>query len=302
MELPYIINIQKYSIHDGDGIRTTVFFKGCGLRCLWCHNPESQSFEKELMFSDEKCVGCGSCSRFCPEHAIEIESDGKAHTNPLKCVRCGECSDFCLNDAREMTGKQYTVPELLKELEKDRIFYEQSGGGVTLSGGEVMAQNPDYIESLAKALKNRGISVVIDTCGFAPFENLERILPYTDMFLYDVKHIDPEMHRKFTGQSNELILENLKKLSDRNAPINIRIPTVEGVNADDISMGNIIAFLKDNIKVAKLNLLPYHNTGSHKYRKLSRESVLFSAPSAERMEELKRRFENAGFQNVKIGG
>lgn len=302
MELPYIINIQKYSIHDGDGIRTTVFFKGCGLRCLWCHNPESQSFEKELMFSDEKCVGCGSCSRFCPEHAIEIESDGKAHTDPLKCVRCGECSDFCLNDAREMTGKQYTVPELLKELEKDRIFYEQSGGGVTLSGGEVMAQNPDYIESLAKALKNRGISVVIDTCGFAPFENFERILPYTDMFLYDVKHIDPEMHRKFTGQSNELILENLKKLSDRNAPINIRIPTVEGVNADDISMGNIIAFLKDNIKVAKVNLLPYHNTGSHKYHKLSRESVLFSAPSAERMEELKRRFENAGFQNVKIGG
>ena len=107
MELPYIINIQKYSIHDGDGIRTTVFFKGCGLRCLWCHNPESQSFEKELMFSDEKCVGCGSCSRFCPEHAIEIESDGKAHTNPLKCVRCGECSDFCLNDAREKIGRAH---------------------------------------------------------------------------------------------------------------------------------------------------------------------------------------------------
>lgn len=301
--LPYIINIQKYSIHDGDGIRTTVFFKGCPLSCLWCHNPESQSYGKELMFSKEKCQGCLSCENICSQKAVSV-IDGKAVTDRENCTLCQGCIDFCVNNAREIVGKQYTVNELFKELFKDSMFYEESGGGVTLSGGEVMSQDIEYVVSLLKKLKLRGINTAVDTCGYAPYENFRKVLPFTDMFLYDVKLIDEALHEKYTGKSNKLILENLKRLSDDGAVINIRIPIVEGVNADDAAINDIVCFLKDNIKVYRVNLLPYHNTGSHKYEKLDQKYSLSSlkAPSKEHMEEIKLKFEHSGFNNVKIGG
>lgn len=303
MQIPYTINIQKYSIHDGDGIRTTVFFKGCGLSCAWCHNPESQSYAREIMYSKDKCSLCRMCSEICPSCAVDFSS-GVPVTDKDKCALCGKCTDYCPGNAREIVGKQYSVDELMKEIEKDRTFYEQSHGGVTLSGGEVMTQNMDYIELLLKKLKKSGINIAIDTCGFAPLENFKRILPYADVFLYDIKHMDSQLHKKFMGQGNELILSNLKAISDMGADINIRIPTIEGVNADDKSMTDIINFLKENIRVSKVNLLPYHNTGSHKYEKLGRtySDDLLKTPSAERMEQIKNMFIENGFTNVKIGG
>ncbi|MEG0308796.1 MAG: glycyl-radical enzyme activating protein [Clostridium sp.] len=303
MNLPKVLNIQKYSIHDGDGIRTTIFFKGCLLSCLWCHNPESQNYSEELMYNEEKCAGCLACAEICPQRAIE--KDGQhVCTNRGKCDLCKTCIDHCVNNAREIVGKEYTVAELVKEAEKDKMFYEESYGGITLSGGEIMTQNMDYIEELLKKLKRKGYNVAIDTCGYAPYENYERIMKYVDVFLYDIKLMDTTLHEKFMGKGNELILSNLKRLSDAGANINIRIPTIEGVNADKDSMEEIITFLKDNIIVKKVNLLPYHNTGRSKYDRLQREykGYELSTPSEERMKEIKESFEKQGFINVKIGG
>ena len=196
---PLVTNIQKYSIHDGDGIRTSVFFKGCPLRCVWCHNPETQKYANQLLTSNEKCTGCGYCVPACPNHAIRIV-DGKSQTDMSLCKVCGKCTEVCPQNIRETAGREYTVPELVKELRKDEMFYEESGGGVTLSGGEVMAMDMDYIEALVKKLYRFGITVTIDTCGYASYENYQRILPFTDTFLYDVKVMD-------RGKNIENILE-----------------------------------------------------------------------------------------------
>lgn len=305
METPLVFNIQKYSIHDGDGIRTSIFFKGCPLKCAWCHNPESQHYQVELMFYDSRCTGCGSCVSHCKKGAISIEG-GKAVTNRALCNACGDCTDWCFQSAREVAGKTYTVDQLVKEAEKDRMFYENSGGGITLSGGEVMVQDMDYIEAVCNKLYDKGYSVDIDTCGYAPYENFKRILPYVDTFLYDIKAMQDEVHQKFIGTSNQLILENLIKLNEDGAKINIRIPVITGVNATEEFMIDVISFLKEhNISVKQVNLLPYHNTGMHKYKKLDRgydEEALLGVPSAEQMEQFKALFVEYGYQNTKIGG
>lgn len=299
-----VTNIQKYSIHDGDGIRTSVFFKGCPLKCKWCHNPETQSFTAQIMTNREKCTGCGSCISACPNGAIRMEN-GKAVTDHKKCNGCGKCVTYCLNNIREVAGKEYTIKELVKELKKDEMFYEESGGGVTLSGGEVMCMNMDYIEKLVKELHRQGITVTIDTCGFAPYDNFKRVLPYVDTFLYDIKAMDKKVHEEFIGVDNTLILENLEKLSADNARIYIRIPTIKGVNADDESMNAVIEWLMAHkIKVAQVNLLPYHNTGSSKYGRLETtyEGEMLATPSNEEMEHYVELFKEAGFLNTKIGG
>ena len=305
MATPYVFNVQKYSIHDGDGIRTTIFFKGCPINCAWCHNPESQRFDKELLYFKDRCTGCGKCVQRCPNGANTMV-DGKAELDRSKCNACGVCADWCIATARDIAGKEYTVKELVKEAEKDRQFYEESGGGITLSGGEVMSMDMDYIEQLCKILYNKGYSVNIDTCGYAPYEDYKRILPYIDTFLYDIKVMDKADHEKFIGVDNELILENLKKLSADGAKINIRIPTVKGVNATEEFMQAVVDFLKgNNISVKQVNLLPYHNTGKHKYSKLDREydtDGIMEKPSAESMELFKNIFVKNGYNNTKIGG
>ena len=247
---PLVTNIQKYSIHDGDGIRTTVFFKGCPLKCMWCHNPETQNFNKQVLTNREKCVVCRTCEKACPNGAIRME-DGKMMTDRVLCEACGTCTEYCLLNIREIAGKEYEVKELVKELKKDLMFYEQSGGGVTLSGGEVMCMNMDYIETLVKAFDHQGITVTIDTCGYAPYENFKRILPYVHTFLYDIKAIDNEVHKKFVGTDNSLILENLEKLSADQGLIYIRIPTIKGVNADDMSMQAVIGSAKMVLETGK---------------------------------------------------
>ena len=295
---PLVLNIQKYAIHDGAGIRTTVFFKGCPLSCLWCHNPESQRYPRELMFHEDRCTGCGECVQVCPSGAA-MPPDREA------CRQCGACVDICAHGAREWAGEPWEVRDLVRALEKDRMFYEQSGGGVTLSGGEVLAQDMDYVEALARRLYEDGVSVDIDTCGHAPYEHLKRVLPYTDTYLYDLKLMDPELHKEYIGVDNRLILENLKKLSADGAKINIRLPLIDGVNASDEHIDQVIRFLKENdIRVWQVNLLKYHNTGSSKYKKLGRDydGACMAVPDDAWLNQVVETFKQNGFPNIHIGG
>lgn len=305
IEMKNITNIQKFSIHDGDGIRTTVFFKGCPLKCEWCHNPETQRFEKEMQVDREKCTGCGTCASVCPNGAVRMTEDHRPAWDPKACTFCGKCENFCPAGSREIVGREYTVKELTKELMKDQMFYEESGGGVTFSGGEVMSMDMDFILAMAKELKRQDVTLTIDTCGYVPYERFEKILPYVNTFLYDVKVMDPELHKKYMGTDNKLILENLIRLSQDGARIYIRIPTIKEVNGNEENMKETIAFLKQHdIHPAGVNLLPYHDTGSGKYAKLDMEykGTDLHAPDKEEMEALAALFVNAGFTNTKIGG
>ncbi len=281
-----IASIQKFSIHDGDGIRTTVFFKGCPLSCKWCHNPETQSYHKQLLIHYDRCVKCGKCGEFCNK----------------PCDYCYECTDVCMQNAREFIGKDLSPLKLVSELKKDLQIYEVSGGGVTLSGGEVMAMEINYIEEVMSMLNDEGISVNIDTCGYAPFENFEKIIPYTDVFLYDVKIINPEKHKEFTGVNNKLILDNLIKLNSKKAVTEIRIPLIKGFNADKESMFEVANFLSENnIDAKQVCLLPYHSAGNIKYSKLQLESSSFACPTKADIDGYKKIFLDNGF-TVKVGG
>lgn len=299
-----ITNIQKFSIHDGDGIRTTVFFKGCPLKCEWCHNPETQRFEREMQVDREKCTGCGTCQAVCPAGAVHME-DGQSVLDAAACTLCGKCVNFCPAGLREIVGQEYPVRELVRELMKDQMFYEESGGGVTFSGGEVMAMDMDFVLAVARELKKQGVTLTIDTCGYVPYERFQMLLPYVDTFLYDVKVMDPELHKKYIGTDNSLILDNLVRLARDGARIYIRIPTVKEVNGNEQNMRETIAFLQEyDIHPAQVNLLPYHDTGSGKYRKLDMEykGTDLHAPEREEMEALAALFVDAGFKNTKIGG
>ncbi|MGL4365567.1 MAG: trans-4-hydroxy-L-proline dehydratase activase [Cetobacterium sp.] len=303
MAIPYVINIQKYSLHDGDGIRTTIFFKGCLLNCWWCHNPESQRYTPELLFNYERCKGCKECEKICPEHVIKVEKN-IAKTERESCILCETCLDYCVNEAREIVGKQYPVEELLKEIDKDKMFYEESGGGVSLSGGEIMTQDIGYLVELLKKMKKRGYHVTVDTCGYAPQKNYEALIDYVDTFLYDIKTMDNEVHEKYMGKGNELILSNLKYLSECGKNIYIRIPLIGGVNSSQESIRKIVKFLKENIQVKKINLLPYHKAGTNKYEKLDLSYLGedFVTPSQEELEKYLDIFRKNGFSDVKIGG
>ncbi|EHI55088.1 hypothetical protein HMPREF9333_01708 [Johnsonella ignava ATCC 51276] len=296
-----LLDIQKYSIHNGEGIRTTIFFKGCPLKCKWCHNPESQSYRAEIMYNKEKCVSCMRCLMKCPQKGI-VEKDGFYPVPRDKCDACATCVDFCIYGAREKAGRLYSVDEVIKEIEKDKMFYEQSNGGVTLSGGEVMTQDINFILQILKRCDRMGYNVNIDTCGYSSFERFEKILPYVDTFLYDIKHIDPDKHRLLTGKDNVLILDNLKKLNDKNGKIHIRIPVIEGVNSDDENINGIADFIKD-MNITMVSLLPYHAIGQGKYDRIDMEyeGTDFSAPGEERMLEIKNIFERKNIP-VKIGG
>lgn len=299
-----ITNIQKFSIHDGDGIRTTVFFKGCPLKCEWCHNPETQRFDREMQVDRAKCTGCGTCEAVCPTGAV-LMKEGQPVLNPDICTLCGTCENFCPAGAREVVGREYGVRELTRELLKDQMFYEESGGGVTFSGGEVMAMDMDFILAAARELKRQDVTLTIDTCGYVPYDRFQTLLPYVDTFLYDVKVMDPELHKKYVGTDNRLILDNLIRLARDGARIYIRIPTVKEVNGNVQNMKETIAFLQEHdIHPAQINLLPYHDTGSGKYRKLDMEykGTDLHAPDREEMEALAGLFVTAGYKNTKIGG
>lgn len=301
MQIPYVTAIQRYSIHDGNGIRTTVFFKGCPLRCRWCHNPETQAFGPELLFRQERCTGCGGC-RACPQDAVTFSGD-RPLLDRKACTGCGACAEVCFHDAREVCGTQYPVAELVRLLQKDQPFYESSGGGVTLSGGEVLAQDIEYLESLAKGLTRRGISIFLDTCGACAYDRLERLLPYVDTFLYDVKALSPDLHRELTGAGNETILWNLRRLSQAGAKLWIRIPVIGGANDSDGEFRAIGRFLRE-IQYQQVHLLPYHDTGRGKYQDLGRAypGAPYQTPTPERLRQLRQLLEHMGIGPVYLGG
>lgn len=302
---PLIFNIQRFSTHDGPGIRTTVFFKGCPLRCAWCHNPESQSFSPQLMVDEDRCVSCGMCLAACPQGAIARGAAGRVRTDRVRCVACGACVDFCPEDARELAGTPAPpAAELADRLLADRMFFERSGGGVTLSGGECLAQDIDYLEELCRTLHDEGVHVAIDTCGFAPRGHVERLLPYADLWLYDLKALDDEIHRRTTGVSNERILDNLAFLARSGAKIEIRVPVVHPVNDGEEAMCALGAYVTERVGTPRVSLLPYHTTGTGKYRRLGVDpgQEEFRAPSAEHMDRLIRLLMEQGLTDVELGG
>jgi len=298
-----IFNIQHYSIHDGPGIRTTVFLKGCPLQCLWCQNPESQSSRPEVFLNLEKCIGCGRCAQVCPEGAIEIFG-GSSRTNRKLCKGVGKCVEVCPTEARNLMGKQITAKEVFKEVEGDAIFYEGSGGGVTLSGGEPLAQ-PKFSLSLLKLCKEAGIHTAIDTCGFAKWDTVREVLEYADLVLYDFKHLDAVEHEKLTGRSNELILENARKIyHELNIPFLARVPIIPGYNDSVENIEATAKFIATELEnTVKVHLIPYHRMWEVKYERLEKEgkSLSIDPPSEEHMTELQKIFESFGL-TVYLGG
>ena len=282
-----IFDIKRFAVHDGDGIRTTVFLKGCSLKCVWCHNPEGISFSPQLADYENKCIGCGECVSACSQNAHMITDKGHSFDRDL-CIACGKCADKCLGSALTFYGKEVTVEKLLPILLEDKDFYVTSGGGVTISGGECLCQ-ADFCAELLKALKGKGINTAVDTCGFVPRESIEKVLPYTDIFLYDIKAIDEDVHIRCTGQSNEVILENIKYIDSRNKAIEVRIPYVPNFNDDQIDkIADFLRILK-NIKAVKV--LPYHNYAGSKYNALNMENTLPKLlPSKEEVEIAQGKF------------
>ena len=264
-----IFDIQRNSYVDGPGIRTTVFFKGCNLRCLWCHNPESQSGKVQMMLFKNKCTLCGKCAEKCPN-------------GMTSCDLCGKCTIYCPHDAREICGKEYTADEVLREVVKDTAFYESSGGGVTFSGGECMLQ-AEFLSEILRLCKENGIHTAVDTAGDVPWASFEKVLPYTDLFLYDVKAATESLHKEGTGVSNVRILENLARLSaETSADIIVRVPVIGGYNDTVAEMAKIAALLKP-LRIRSVELLPYHAMGEHKYEAIGREGQTFTVPDADTM-------------------
>lgn len=285
-----VFNIQHYSIHDGPGIRTTVFMKGCPLNCLWCQNPESKQFLPEIFFNSEKCVGCGKCIEVCPQGAIDIVQ-GKSRTKRELCKGCGRCAEACPNEARNLVGKNVLAGEVFKEVNGDTIFYEKSGGGVTLSGGEPLVQYQFSI-SLLKLCKNAGIHTALDTCGYTKWEVLRKVLDNVDLVLYDIKHMDPVEHKKYTGVSNDSILNNARKIChELSVPMWVRVPVIPGYNDSVENIEATAKFIFNELGSSiKVHLLPYHRLGETKYERLERLSNSFSIepPNEVRMAELQK--------------
>ena len=262
-----IFNIQRYSIHDGPGIRTTVFLKGCPLSCWWCHNPEGQQDGQEIIFWENRCLGCGKCYEHCPSEAIQMKHR-KPVTDKTRCLLCGECSQVCPAQAREILGIKMTVGEVIKEVEKDLVFYEESGGGVTFSGGEPLRQIK-FLNDLLDCCRQRGIHTAVDTCGYLSWEVLEKAAPKVNLFLYDLKLMDSRKHQKYTGVTNEIILENLKRLSLGHHNIYIRLPFISGISDDTQNIKELGRFLSP-LNIAQVNLLPYHEIAVDKYYRLNK--------------------------------
>lgn len=264
MDTGLIFNLQRYSLHDGPGIRTTVFLKGCPLRCWWCHNPEGISFGRELILHRRKCFGCGSCVCICPQKALSL-NQVSLNLNRDRCNLCLLCVDECPVEAIELAGKRVTPVEVAEEVMKDKVFFDQSGGGVTVSGGEPLAQ-PDFLFALLDALKNENIHTAVDTSGFTRWKELERVSQVTDLFLFDLKVMDHAVSKKVTGRSNQIILENLYKLVQIHSNIRIRIPLIPTVNDDPESIDSIARHIQA-LGINEVSVHPYHGLGVSKYEK-----------------------------------
>ncbi len=314
---PLIFDIRRYSINDGPGIRITIFMKGCPLRCAWCHNPESQSPKVQKLYTVSKCIGAQDCIEVCPEDALTLMRDGIV-TDYEKCTLCGKCAEACPTKAIEMSGKLYGVEELMQIIERERVHIEHSNGGVTFSGGEPL-MHTEFLIDMLKACGEKGLHRAVDTCGFASTETLLEVAKHTDLFLFDLKLMDPVQHKKWTGVDNRLILKNLKILAETGANINIRIPFIKNVNSGVEEITGMAEFITrlpfknrgliqssgDRTSKQKMlvNLLPYHNIASGKYKKLEMYYDLktMTEPTSEDLKSAVEIFEKYGIE-VEVGG
>ncbi len=278
-----LFNIQRFSVHDGPGIRTTVFFKGCNLKCKWCHNPESIRKENQIEFYPEKCIGCGACYEVCCNGVHYLDENKEHRLDRTKCTGCLLCAQTCYANALAGVGQNVEVSGLLTSILEDKPYYDNSSGGVTFSGGEAMLQI-DFLEEILKRCKNELIHTAVDTAGCVPWEYFERILNVTDLFLYDVKAADPVRHKELTGRENHLILKNLQRLSEAKKEIWVRIPFIPGQNDDQTER---IAGLLSPLKPARVEVMPYHKLGNSKYTALGIKNELLhtETPPEEQVEE-----------------
>ncbi len=298
-----IFNIQGYSVHDGPGIRTTVFLKGCPLRCPWCQNPESHLPLPELFFSEEKCTGCGKCIEVCPGQAIQMQGE-KSRTDRRLCKGSGACVTVCPNDARTLVGRWATIEEVFEAVAADAIFYRNSGGGVTLSGGEPLAQ-PEFAAELLRKCREAGFHTALDTCGYASWEIAKRVLGFVDLVLFDFKHMDPETHKKYTGVSNILILENARRIHHELAiPMLARMALIPGFNDSVDNLEAAARFIAGELSAdIPIHLLPYHRFGEGKWQQLDRggDTMTFETPGIDHVEACRQILASHGL-NAVIGG
>ena len=306
-KLGIVFDIQRFSIHDGPGIRTLIFLKGCPLRCLWCSNPEGQCREPSLMFIERLCIGCKRCVEVCLEGAVTV-SDGQVKWDKEKCKECMKCIAVCPSMARQVCGKQFTVKQLLDEVERDRAYYWRSGGGVTVGGGEPLVQ-PEFTRGFLKEAKKSNLHTAVETCGYGEWKQLESIMEYVDLLFIDIKHMNPEKHKELTGISNELILENIRKASllidGGEKTIIIRVPVVSGCTDSEDNIKAIAEFVQKVGNIKKIELLPYHGMGAIKYDRIKWTKTYqlqgLRPPSDDHMQRLREIVESYGLKG-QIGG
>lgn len=290
-----ISEIERYAVKDGPGIRTVVFLKGCPLKCKWCSNPETQQTAYQLMYWQTRCIGCRQCISACPQQALAWSGTGVT-VSRTKCSSCCRCTDICNSQALTMAGRRQTVEDVMDIIRKDKPYYHASGGGITFSGGECTSQ-PEFLISLAEACRLQDINTCIETCGYADWEIYERLLPFIDYFYYDLKLIDEEDHKTWTGVSNRKIKDNFCKLIAAGANLTVRIPCIPGISTTDKNIRDTIGFLREHAPGCHVSLLPYHRLGASKYGKLDMEYNLkeLVPPSEEELNRIKKQFETDNF-------
>ena len=302
---PIIFDIKRYAINDGPGIRTTIFFSGCPLRCVWCHNPESWDAQPHKTYKQKKCIGCQSCVEACPEGAITLTADGIRPVEGVKCLRCGRCASECPTLALEMCGREWSMEELMTEIEKERDIMTDSGGGVTLCGGEPLFQ-PEAAMAVLDELGRRGFHRTVDTTLFAASEIVREVAKRSELLLVDMKIMDSDLHRRYTGVSNERILDNLRLIAELGTPYYVRIPLIEGFNADEANIEATATFLDslpNHNGLCGVSLLPYHDVGRDKHRRLwstyNPDGLAMSVPSDETLQRCAEQFSKHG---IKVSG
>jgi pyruvate formate lyase activating enzyme len=297
-------DIRQYSLHDGPGIRTTVFLKGCPLSCRWCCNPESHAAERQLTWIREKCLSCGACVEVCERNAIALDRSGRRHVDRVRCDTCGACATGCPAEAMTVVGRAMSIDEVLREVGRDAIFFSRSGGGLTLSGGEPFAQAAFAAELLRRYKSDCvGFHTTVETCGEAPWEDVALVAPHVDLFLFDIKHMDPIEHRRLTGAGNARILENATRLAASGASMVVRLPLVPGCNDQADNLRRTAEFARSVLRVDRVDLLPYHRLGEPKYPRLGRSYPLAGTAAASDADiAAARAVLEASGMHVRIGG